>query len=502
MYAEGGVVVIQNGILMQYFEWHLSDDGKHWQRLKEEAKNLKQMGVTGLWIPPCFKATGITDNGYGIYDLYDLGEFDQKGETRTKYGTKDELLAAIEELHQQGIQVYADVVLNHKAGADGTQRFTAVEVDPDNRNQAISDPYEIEGWTQFTFPGRNGRYSDFQWSWEHFSGTDFNQENEKKAIYRIEGKDKGWADDDSVDNEFGNYDYLMYADIDYKHPKVIEETKRWASWFINETGVDGFRLDAIKHINENFIFDLLEKIRKEHRTDFFVVGEYWNHHYEELESYLKEQQFKIDLFDVTLHNNLAQVSKSGNQFDLRTLFDQTLMKKNPSHAVTFVDNHDSQPGQSLESFVEPWFKASAYGIILLRAEGYPVLFFGDYYGIEGDHPIDPQKEILDRLLYLRIHHAYGDQVDYIDHGNCIGWTRTGNEDHPKGCAVILSNGDEGHKVMYIGEQLAGEIFIDYTGNCSEKVTIDQNGDGNFKVNAGSISVWINEEAAAADPKST
>ena len=52
-----------------------------------------------LWLPPAYKgADGAEDSGYTVYDLYDLGEFDQKGSVRTKYGTKDEYVAAIKEL--------------------------------------------------------------------------------------------------------------------------------------------------------------------------------------------------------------------------------------------------------------------------------------------------------------------------------------------------------------------------------------------------------------------
>ncbi|MER2174011.1 MAG: alpha-amylase [Carnobacterium sp.] len=483
----------KNGLMMQYFEWYVENDGKHWKRLKEDAKHLSEIGVTSVWIPPCFKGTGEKDNGYGIYDLYDLGEFDQKGTVRTKYGTKEELIAAIEELHKYEIQVYADVVLNHKAGADGVERFKAIEVDPDDRNQTISEPYEIEGWTEFTFPGRKGKYSDFQWHWYHFSGTDYNQENEKKAIYRIEGQNKGWADDKTVDDEYGNYDYLMYADIDYSHPEVIEETKKWANWFIEETGVDGFRLDAVKHINENFIYELRESIESNFGKQFFIVGEYWDQNYSSLNNYLDSQDYKLDLFDVGLHHQLEQASKIGNEFDLTHLLDQTLIKNNPTQAVTFVDNHDSQPSQSLESFVEPWFKPAAYGVILLRQEGYPVLFYGDYYGIKGDNPIEPQREIIDKLLYLKKNYAYGNQTDYFDHRNCIGWTRSGNEEYPKGCAVVISNSEEGYKDMLVGKEKKGFVYEDYLGNCAETVIIDEEGNGHFLVEAGSISVWVNKE---------
>jgi alpha-amylase len=129
-----------NGIMFQYFEWFLSDDGSLWNRLKGDAERLKEIGITAVWIPPCIKGTGSNDVGYGAYDLYDLGEFDQKGTVRTKYGTKEELHQAIDALHEQGIGVYADVVLNHKGGGDELQTFTVVEVNPEDRNEVISEP--------------------------------------------------------------------------------------------------------------------------------------------------------------------------------------------------------------------------------------------------------------------------------------------------------------------------------------------------------------------------
>ncbi|MER2180671.1 MAG: alpha-amylase domain-containing protein, partial [Desemzia incerta] len=167
-----------------------------------------------------------------------------------------------------------------------------------------------------------------------------------------------------------------------------------------------------------------------------------------------------------------------------------LMQKRPTSAVTFVDNHDSQPSQALESYVEPWFKPLAYSIILLRKYGYPTVFYGDYYGLKGENPIDGQSEILDKLICVRKNYAYGEQVDYIDHANCIGWTRSGDEDHPDGLAVVLSNSEEGFKEMSFGEERAGEVFYDYLGHRQDEVTLDENGVGIFPVNAGSVSAWV------------
>jgi hypothetical protein len=60
-----------------------------------------------------------------------------------------------------------------------------------------------------------------EWHWEHFTGTDWDEESKKKQIYRILGDNKYWAS--SVDKEKGNFDYLMYADIDHNHPEVRDE---------------------------------------------------------------------------------------------------------------------------------------------------------------------------------------------------------------------------------------------------------------------------------------
>ena len=58
----------------------------------------------------------------------------------------------IEALHKQNIDVYGDVVMNHKGGADYTEIVTAVEVDRNNRNIEVSGDYEINAWTGFNFP--------------------------------------------------------------------------------------------------------------------------------------------------------------------------------------------------------------------------------------------------------------------------------------------------------------------------------------------------------------
>ena len=95
------------------------------------------------------------------------------------------------------------------------------------------------------------------------------------------------------------------------------------------------------------------------------------------------------------------------------------MQNYPESAVTFVDNHDTQRGQALESTVAEWFKPLAYAMILLRQSGLPCVFYGDYFGIQGDFAQESFQEVIDKLLNLRLYHAYGKETDYLDDPNCI-----------------------------------------------------------------------------------
>lgn len=479
-----------NGTMFQYFEWHLANDGNHWNRLAQDAASLKQRGITAVWIPPAYKGMQQNDVGYAAYDLYDLGEFNQKGTVRTKYGTKAQLLSAIQQLRNQGIQVYADIVLNHKLGADATESVRAVEVNRSNRNQEISGDTTIDAWTRFDFPGRGNTHSSFKWRWYHFDGVDWDQSRQRSAIYKFRGDGKAW--DWEVDTENGNYDYLLGADVDMDHPEVRQELKNWGTWYVNTAQLDGFRLDAVKHVQFSYMGEWLRDVRRSTGKNLFAVGEYWKNDRGALENYLNKTGWSMSLFDVPLHYNLYQASNSGGYYDMRRILDGTLVQAHPVHAVTFVDNHDTQPGESLESTVQPWFKPLAYALILTRESGYPSVFYGDYYGTR-DGGIPAMRGAIDPLLEARKSYAYGKQHDYLDHPDIIGWTREGDGNHPKsGLATIMSDGPGGSKWMYVGRSRAGQTWVDLTRNRSDRVTINADGWGQFPVNGGSVSVYVQE----------
>lgn len=487
--------------MMQYFHWYTPDDGSLWNTVKKEAKRLLALGINAIWLPPGNKgASGVASRGYDVYDLYDLGEFDQKGTIRTRYGTRDEYVAAVNTLKNVGMQVYVDIVLNHLLGGDELEKITVRKVDTENRNEFISAPMEVEAYTKFTFPGRNGKYSHFIWNHMCFTGVDHINGVEETAIYSIQNEyGEGW--EEVVDDEKGNFDFLMGADIEFRNPAVVEELKRWGEWYYNTLKFDGIRLDAVKHITPFFFREWLDHMKGYMGKEFFAVGEYWTGDIGLATRYLNAVEGRMALFDAALHHNFYEASRKGTEYDLSTIFNDSLVSVHPLLAVTLVGNHDTQPLQTMEAPVDDWFKPIAYALILLREHGYPCIFYPDLYGAiytdkngEGE---DTKIELLpvdglETLLMARDRFAYGPQRDYFDDAHCIGWTREGDDEH-SGCAVVVSNEGDGTKHMEIGKRYAGRRFKDLMRKRDEEVVIDEEGWGDFLCAAGAVSVWVQED---------
>lgn len=455
-------------MMLQGFEWYISPEDNHWHKLSLEVDHFKSLGISDIWLPPAGKGhRGLYDSGYGVYDLYDLGEFHQKGSVRTKYGTYEEYLHLIKVLKEARIGIYVDIVLNHKIGSDEIETVEVKEMNPNNRLELLREK-SIEAWTHFNFAARNNKYSNFKWNKSHFTGIDYDARTHQHGIYLFKNH---W--DDHVSQELGNYDYLMGADVDFRNPEVIEEMKHYLDWYQKLVGFEGVRLDAVKHINAYAMKELLAHMNREHHID--SVGEYWSSNTQELEAYLRKLDFKTRLFDVNLHHKFYDISK-GYRKSIKNIFEGTLHASYPEHTIVFVDNHDTQIGQSLESWIEPWFRHHAYAFILLNDKTYPCVFYTDL----------KDKTICDMMI-LRKNHQVGKSLhhDISDNHTVLGY------DGENGYIAIISIGETNTYTMYVGLEFAGRHYIDirnpkYSAEVSHDGTLTLVGKGH------SVSIYIVE----------
>ncbi|KAK0906022.1 hypothetical protein LTR57_018008 [Friedmanniomyces endolithicus] len=432
-------------------------------------------------------------------------------------------------------------------------------VDGEDRRIEICSPKKIEAWLRYDFPGREKegmKYSPFKWRAEHFNGIDWDQRAQKNAIYklvddpatypkpqqqsdggggggmnrlaRLAGKmksappprrpGKGWAED--VDDMHGNYDFLMFANVDYQHPEVRQDVLKWGDWMVQSTGVDGFRLDAVQHFSYNFTREWISRVRASSRQsrgkDAFVVGEIWTGEVERITKWLDVVGQGVYVYDSPLLYNFSRISedvRTGSvNADLRTIIRNSLLETRPEAAVTLVANHDTQPGQASFTPMLASLKPLWYAFILLRQEGYPCVFWGDVYGTKGPKAEPPACTVEDRkgdrrslipdLMMARRMFAYGEQKDYWDAMSCIAWTREGRQGND-GCVVLISIGpaqDKKGEAKWTVKRMPfgrpGEVYVDLLANVGERaeVRIDEKGEGLFPCRGMSVSVFVRQDA--------
>jgi alpha-amylase len=165
-------------------------------------------------------------------------------------------------------------------------------------------------------------------------------------------------------------------------------------------------------------------------------------------------------------------------------------------------NHDTQPGQTVATPIEGFFKPLAYSLILLRNAGYPSIFYGDLYGMKGREGVESEPpacgDKLADIVLARKLYAYGVQEDFFDEPNCIGWVRRGTWDKPAGLACVISNAGPGTRRMCVGTEHKGEVWTDLLGWEQGEVTIDEGGWGEFNCPGISCAIWVRKDAHGRD----
>jgi alpha-amylase len=519
------VVNEPNQTMMQAFYWEMNEgdyaakypeEANLWNLLAARASELAEVGITALWLPPANKGmSGTDDVGYGTYDLWDLGEFQQKGTVRTKYGTKSELETALSAIHNAGLKAYYDAVFNHRMGADGTEVVTLSPDSPDKPGE------QIETWTNFS--GLDGRayyytedkwadlWHDFNWNKDCFDGVDWDQNSNEKGVFLFNNKTWGWMLYAGTTGYA--YDYLMGADVDYynygsdgsayPNRNVIDEMKAWGEWITKDIGFDGFRLDAVKHIDATFIYEWIKHIEeKTPDKDVFFVGEAWIEDRDVLIEFLEmvdsrgavlgySVPSKLKVFDFPLRNHFALMRDGG--YDLSLLESAGLINDGVygSRAVTFIDNHDTDRDDGSYTRSIYSHKYQAYTYILTREEGVPTVFWKDYY-------IWGMKPGIDKLLLARKYFAYGPGHEMSDDpGNdpndqdVYAYVREGL-DGPggDGLVMLISDGESGEIISRkINSYQPNTEFYDITGNITAHITTDGEGYGDFRVRKDEETGW-------------
>lgn len=336
-----------------------------WDFLASEAASLAGAGITDVLLPPVTKAQGGAGkgcDGYGVFDVYDLGSKHQQFSTETRFGSRERLQRCIAIMRANGLNVHVDLVPHQRMGGkNGMYRFLGA----DGRSL-------------------NGR---FPLDPSCFAGNPPRVPRDPIA---------GPISDDFA---FGDELAPLNGTKDGQAGYVIDGLILNAEWQMRSLGIQGFRVDDTKGLAVEFVRRLLTHPGP--LSGAVGVGEYYDGNPDTLVWWVWNSGMngRCNSFDFGIRWPLQRMCNNSSNWDMTELTrGRSLKDRDPFHAVTFLENHDTDL-----SFPCVWNKALGYAA-LLTMEGWPCIFGRDYYQHQDCYGLKP---ILDNLIWIHEHLAKG-----------------------------------------------------------------------------------------------
>ena len=175
---------------------------------------LKSLGVDIIWLNPIYSSPNA-DNGYDISDYQNIMK---------EFGTMQDFDALLKGMHERGIKLVMDLVVNHS-----------------------SDEHK---WFQESRKSRDNPYRDYYHWWPAEKG---------KPAFRpgaFEADGSGWRYDKTTDSYYLHYFNFKQPDLNWENPKVRQEIYSMMRWWLDK-GIDGFRMDVIPFISKDPSFPVI-----------------------------------------------------------------------------------------------------------------------------------------------------------------------------------------------------------------------------------------------------
>ncbi len=417
----------QAGVLMQGFYKDVPSPAAGtaaapwwWDNLAGKANEMKLAGFTAVWIPPVLKgASGGYSNGYDPNDDYDLGSKNGRSSFPTRYGTREQLERSVATMRANGLDVYVDMVLNHRSGDDGNYGFQYLNA------------YGIFG---------QGRFQKGFYDFHPNVPLDPNVPNDDSQF----GRDVAHI----------NGARPAGASVSY----MFDGLEKAGDWVTKALDIQGYRLDYVKGISTDFLRPWLNYGAMAGK---FAVGEYYDANLGAVNGWIQNgMQSRASAFDFPLREELKNMCNAGGFYDMSRLDHAGLAGTNPDNAVTFVENHDTDGASPITQN-----KMLAYAYIL-TSEGYPCVFYKDW-ATDGYN----LKARINNLVWIHEKLAGGATQQRWKDGDVFAYERLG------GSHLLVGLNDNGgnDRVITVDTGFGANVQLhDFTGNEPDVFT-DGNG---------------------------
>ena len=365
---------------------------------------IQGLGTTAIWLTPSFKnkpvqgAPGSESAGYHGYWITDFTQIDPH------LGTNADMARLVRLAHERGLKVFFDIITNHTAdvitydrsayGADGNLPYVSTEDRPyvDASGQPFDDRDFADGQRPFpqvdldSFPYRPqvpaGEEDVKVPSWLN-----------DPTLYHNRGTST-FAGESNTYGDFPSGSYSSLDDLWTEHPTVVRGmTDIYEKW-VDEVGIDGFRIDTVKHVNtefwQQFSPALIDHAAAQGNDDFFMFGEVYDASPEFMSRYTTEGKLQatVDFGFQAAGTGFAQGAPTTKLRDFFASDDwYTDTDSNVYETPTFLGNHDmGRIGSFLRASAGDYGESEllerdelAHALMFL-SRGQPVVYYGDEQG--------------------------------------------------------------------------------------------------------------------------
>lgn len=305
------------------------------QGLTQKLDYIKGLGADCIWLMPVAESPSY--HGYDVTNYYKI---------EPDYGTNDDFKAFVAAAHARGITVLVDLVLNHASS---------------------EHPYFQEALRDTLAPHRN---------WFRWSKTGGNN----------------WHKSPLRDEYYYGFFWSGMPDLNFEHPAVMTEAKYVARYWIDSLGVDGFRLDAIRHLIEvgdsNANTGATHAALREYgqyvrmvAPRSYTIGEVWD----DVDNILAYYPDQLDAyFAFPISNALMDAVRDGNAGNLTATVVRFQDAQPAWRWAPFQRNHDQT--RTMTYLQNDVAGAKLAATILLTLPGVPFIYYGEEIGMTGDKP--------------------------------------------------------------------------------------------------------------------
>lgn len=297
------------------------------------------LGITAIWLMPIFASPSY--HGYDVTDYLTVNP---------DYGTNEDFQQLMAAAHQRGIRVILDLPLNHTS-AQHPWFVEAASPDNERRHWYI--------W-QAENPGYRGPWDQVVW---HRQGDEF---------------------------YYGVF-WDQMPDLNFNNPDVSQAMFAIMRFWQQEMGVDGFRVDGVKHLFENeqaqenvgqthTWLQLFYQQYKGNDPDAFVVGEVWSPT-SMVARYIQNQDEMDTAFEFDLAESALNSARGGFAKPFTDQMKRVLLAYPAGQYATFLANHDMDRAMSQLGVNEG--KAKVAATLQLTAPGVPFIYYGEEIGMTG-----------------------------------------------------------------------------------------------------------------------